>query len=408
MTGPVLMVTPSWTRDGGVATHVMASAAALAAGGTEVHVLAATVDPAERAPGITFHESPELFNRRLEPRERLGTAMEAAPGIVHFHQFEDPDVATLIQDRAPVVLSVHGYSACTSALHYFRPGEECDRAHGPGCAPNLLGRGCAHTYRLRWLPGSYGRATRSVRLLRQADLAISYSSVIDRHLEVNGARRRARVPLFSTLGTVRAGGHEQRRRVVFAGRIVRAKGAQVLVRAAQSLDAEFVICGSGRDEDYVRSLARRLKVQERVSFRGWLAPSELATELAEASVVAMPSLWPEPFGLIGIEAFAAGRPVVASATGGISDWLEDGISGVAVAPGDPRPLATAIEELLDDPERQRAMGAAGARSVAARFTAEHHVAALLEAYGSTRVDWERRHAPTSPRPRRPAASAPSL
>ncbi|HTC71497.1 MAG TPA: hypothetical protein VK655_01320, partial [Solirubrobacteraceae bacterium] len=62
MTGPVLLVTPRWTRDGGVATHVMASAAALVAHGIEVHVLAARIDPNERTPGISFHQSSDLFN----------------------------------------------------------------------------------------------------------------------------------------------------------------------------------------------------------------------------------------------------------------------------------------------------------------------------------------------------------
>ena len=60
----------------------------------------------------------------------------------------------------------------------------------------------------------------------------------------------------------------------------------------------------------MRRLARRLRVDERVRFRGWLAPEELAREFADASVVVIPSLWPEPFGLVGIEGFAAGRPAV--------------------------------------------------------------------------------------------------
>jgi glycosyltransferase involved in cell wall biosynthesis len=392
VSGPVLIVTPRWTRNGGVATHVMASAAALAARGTQVHVLAAVVEPDETAPGIVFHRSAELFNRRLPPRQRVGTALDCAPRLIHLHQFEDPQVAAHMQTSAPVIVSVHGYSACTSAVHYFRPGQECDRPHGAGCVPNLLARGCAHTRDPRWLPGSYRRASRAVELLRRADLVISYSPAVDRHLSVNGVRRRATVPLFSTLPATLAGGHEQRRRVVFAGRLVRPKGAQVLVRAARELDAEVVICGDGRELDSMRALARRPDVQGRVSFRGWLAPAELARELAEASVVAIPSLWPEPFGLVGIEAFAAGRPVVASATGGIEEWLEEGVNGLCVAPGDASALAAALDELLADPDRQRRMGAAGRSSVAARFTAEHHVEALLAAYDAARAGWERGHA----------------
>jgi glycosyltransferase involved in cell wall biosynthesis len=392
MSDPVLLVTPRWRRDGGVATHVMASAAALAASGVDVHVLAAIIEPDEHVPGITFHHSPDLNKGDVAPARRVDAAMSCSPRIVHFHQFEDVDVASHIQRSAPLIVSVHGYSACTSAVHYFRPGEECERPHGAGCVPNLLARGCAHTRNPSWLPGSYQRATRSVELLRQADLVISYSSVIDRHLDANGILRRARAPLFSTLPPTAVAPEHRRRRVVFAGRVVRPKGVQVLLRAASTLDAELVVCGDGRDLDSLRSLAGRLGMRDRVSFKGWLTAAALAAEFAEAQVVAIPSVWPEPFGLVGIEAFALGIPVVASHTGGIGDWLEHGVSGLAVAPGDASALADALRELLGDPQRARAMGAAGRESVASRFTPRHHVSALLAAFSSARAGWEHRRA----------------
>jgi type III pantothenate kinase len=245
----------------------------------------------------------------------------------------------------------------------------------------------------------------AVRALRQADLAISYSSTIDRHLAANGVARRTIVPLFATMIPASATGHATRRRVVFAGRIVTPKGVGVLIRAARDVDAEFVLCGDGWQLEAMRRLARRLRVQERVRFTGWLAAHDLARELAEASVVAMPSLWPEPFGLVGIEAHAAGRPVVASATGGVADWLEDGISGVLVRPGDHGALAAGLNELLADSARQQEMGAAGKRMVAARFSQEHHVAALLEAYRSARATWRAGHGGQGARPAGPNAQA---
>jgi glycosyltransferase involved in cell wall biosynthesis len=390
MSGSVLIVTPRWRRDGGVATHVMASATALAADGADVHVVSEIVEPGTEVPGVTLHPSPHLHDRTLTAERRLGDALAGPLDVVHFHQIEDPELAASLRRRAPVIVSMHGYSACTSELHYFKPGQECTRAHGPGCVPNLLLRGCAHTRNPLVFPRKYKGAGGSARLLRESDLAISYSSVIDAHLSANGVSRRAIVPLFSTLVPRRAEGHEQRRRVVFAGRVVHAKGLHVLVRAARAVEAEFLVYGEGWALDPARSLARRIGVQERFSFRGWLAPDELARELAEASVVAMPSVWPEPFGLVGIEAFSCGRPVVASATGGVRDWLEDGVSGLAVPAGDERALAAALAQLLADPERQRRMGAAGAKMVAERFTAERHVAALREAYASARAGWERR------------------
>lgn len=384
----VLIVTPRWVRDGGVATHAMASAAALAGHGLSVHVLTARAEARQPVAGVTVHHSPELLSRRVPPAARLGDALAIDPEVIHLHQFEDPDVVAFMRLSAPVLISVHGYSACTSGAHYFRPGQECARAHGVGCVPNLLVRGCAHTRDPRALPPSYRAATRSVRALHQADLALSYSSAVDRHLAANGVARRRTIPLFATVAAARGSGHETRRRVLFAGRVVPAKGVGVLIRCARTVDAEFVICGDGFGLRSMRGLARRLGVLDRVRFTGWLEPHVLARELAQASIVAIPSLWPEPFGLVGIEALAAGRPVVASATGGIGDWLTDGEQGLLVEPGDVRALAKALEELLADPTRQRVMGAAGQEMVAARFSTERHVQALLDAYRVARAEWE--------------------
>jgi glycosyltransferase involved in cell wall biosynthesis len=383
----VLMVTPRWTRDGGVAAHVKVSAAALAEHGVKVSVLAAKVDTEEPVPGVRMIERPELFAGGSSVEERCGEALTPAPDIIHLHQVDDPEIAAGLGRVAPLVVSAHGYTACTSGVYYFRPGHECTRSHGPGCVPNLLLRGCAHTRYPKTLPRKYGAATRGRAALEHADLAVSYSSSVDRHLDANGIASRTVVPYFPTMDASPGSGHDTRRRVVFAGRIVRPKGVGILIRAARSVDAEFVLCGDGRELGSMREQARRDGVSERVHFTGWLGGAELARELAEASVVVVPSLWPEPFGLVGIEAFAAGRPAVASATGGIGDWLEDGVSGLLVPPADVGRLASALNELLDDPERQRLMGAAGRESVAARFTSARHVAALLDGYERARDLW---------------------
>jgi len=219
---------------------------------------------------------------------------------------------------------------------------------------------------------------------------VAYSGAVERHLTVNGVARRAVIPLFPTLTPPEPQerpGERAPRRVVFAGRVVKPKGLGVLIRAVRTVEAELVVCGDGFQLAAMRRLARRLGVEGRVHFRGWLAPAQLARDLAEASVVAIPSLWPEPFGLVGIEALAAGRPVIASLTGGIGDWLEDGVTGIGVRPGDVRGLARALERLLADPERQRSIGAAGREMAAARFSPERHVEALLEGYRAARASW---------------------
>jgi glycosyltransferase involved in cell wall biosynthesis len=383
----VLLGTPLWGRNGGVAAHVRASAALLAEHDMRVTVLAARVDSGNDVPGVTVHRSPALFDRGASPEARLGDAMSSRPDVVHLHQLDDPVLVTALRTSAPVVVSAHAYTACTSGEHYFRPGRECTRAHDGGCVPNLVARGCAHVRNPLPLPGAYGRAARGLDALRRADLAVAYSSAVDRHLAVNGVTRRAVIPLFTTMAAKPGAEDPARRRVLFAGRVVRPKGLAVLIRAAPLVEAEFVICGDGPRLDAMRRLARRLGVQQRIRFRGWLGAEQLAQELADASLVALPSLWPEPFGLIGIEALAAGRPVVASATGGIPDWLDHGVTGLHVRPGDPRALARALDELLADPHRRRAMGSAGRETVATRFSPERHVTTLLEGYRAARATW---------------------
>jgi glycosyltransferase involved in cell wall biosynthesis len=383
----LLLVTRVWGRDGGIAAHVAASAAALAASGMRVDVLVGELDPFPAPAGVTVHHAPRLLDADVPPLERLGPAASLTPGAVHLHEVEDRALVAALRRRAPVLISVHGFSACTSAVHYFAPGQQCTRAHGPGCIPNLLLRGCAHRLDPRPLPRSYRNATRALAALHECDLAVSYSSAVDRHLADNDVAPRAIVPLFATVEPARGAGHEHRRRVVFAGRVVPPKGLATLLRAIARVDAELVVCGDGWQLADMRRLAARLGIEQRVHFRGWLAAGELAGELANASLVAIPSLWPEPFGLVGIEALAAGRPVVASDTGGIGDWLREELGGLLCKPGDVGELAGRIGELLADPERQRRLGDAGRAEVAARFSLERHVAVVREAYATARRRW---------------------
>lgn len=380
----VLIVMPRWIRDGGVGAHMMRSAAALAETGVRVEVLVARVETDERIEGVEVIHSPQLFKTE-EMAPRFAAALEREPEVIHLNQLDDPEVVSFLRGRAPVVLSAHSYLACASGVHYFRPGHGCTRAHGPGCVPNLLFRGCAHRF-TKALPADYRKAGRERAALRAADMTIGYSHAMDRHLRAAGVERRRVVPYFPTLDPLPGDG-EQSRRVVFAGRLHASKGAATLLEAARELDAELRICGDGVELPRLEELAARLGIAERVSFRGWLSPDGLAREFAGAALVAVPSHWPEPFGLVGIEGFATGRPAVGSATGGIPEWLDDGVSGLTVPAGDAAKLAGALGELLGDPARRHAMGEAGRATVAARYSRAAHLDAVSDAYATARASW---------------------
>lgn len=129
--------------------------------------------------------------------------------------------------------------------------------------------------------------------------------------------------------------------------------------------------------DGLRTLAAERGVGAQVLFAGFVA--DAARIVGRATIVVHPSTVEESFGLVPLEAMAAGVPVVASRIGGIPEVVGDGVTGVLVPPGDPAALAAAIVGLLDDPVRRARMGAEG-RARAAAFTRSRMLVQLNEAF----------------------------
>ena len=157
-------------------------------------------------------------------------------------------------------------------------------------------------------------------------------------------------------------------RVLFVGRAEERKGLPVLLRAfealAEHVPARLEVVGatSGEIERHLSDpgTLRRIDATARVEH------DELWQRLHRADVLCAPSLRGESFGMILIEAFAAGTPVVASAIAGYAEVVSDGVDGVLVPPGDPQCLAEELQTIHLDPERCRTMGEA-ARESAQRY-----------------------------------------
>jgi glycosyltransferase involved in cell wall biosynthesis len=169
---------------------------------------------------------------------------------------------------------------------------------------------------------------------------------------------------------------------LFVGRVTPVKGISPLLEALARIEGRLEICGTGWGIAAARSETKRLGLQGRVTFAGWVAPQELDAAYRRARIVVVPSLWPEPFGLVGIEAMAHRRPVIGSATGGIPDWLVDGQTGLLVSPGDVPGLAAAMSALLQDPALCARMGLAGQAHAMAQFSEAAHVQALRSTYAA--------------------------
>ncbi len=162
--------------------------------------------------------------------------------------------------------------------------------------------------------------------------------------------------------------------VIFVGRITRQKGLPVLLRAASALvpEAQLVLCAGQADTPELQAEVTELVNGLRVSRSGvvWipemLEKRQVIQLLSHATVFACPSVY-EPLGIVNLEAMACGTAVAGSRTGGIPEVVADGETGLLVPPGEPEPLADALNTLLRDPDRARAMGQAGRKRAVSEF-----------------------------------------
>jgi rhamnosyl/mannosyltransferase len=171
-----------------------------------------------------------------------------------------------------------------------------------------------------------------------------------------------------------------RRLVLFVGRLVYYKGADILVRAMAGLDADLVLVGRGPLEGDLRRLASAAGTQ--ATFLPPLSDAELTSWYLAADVLCLPSVArSEAFGLVQIEAHAAGTPVVSTALPtGVRFANLDGVTGLVVPPGDAAALRAALERLLADDGLRRRLGGQARERALREFTVPRMVAGTVEAY----------------------------
>lgn len=169
-------------------------------------------------------------------------------------------------------------------------------------------------------------------------------------------------------------------RVLCVGRLVAGKGFDLAIDAFPAVasrfpGAELVIAGDGPERE---ALERR--AAGRARFTGWVAPERVAELINAATVVVVPSRETESFGLVAAQAGQMGRPVVASAVGGLGEVVEDGATGMLLPGLDAGALADAIVRVLGDPDLARRMGAAARERVAAKFAMDRCADAYEKLY----------------------------
>jgi glycosyltransferase involved in cell wall biosynthesis len=187
------------------------------------------------------------------------------------------------------------------------------------------------------------------------------------------------------------------RLVLATGRLVSYKGFHVLIEALRQVDATVIIVGEGPVEGDLRRIAHRAGVGERLVFAGGLSRDDLKVHLHAARMLVLPSVSAaEAFGIVQLEAMAAGLPVInTDLPTGVPHVARAGHEGLTVPPGDAEALAAAIGKLLDDEDLARNLGSAGRSRVAAEYRAEVFVRRIEDVYEAALAERRSAVAPNS-------------
>jgi glycosyltransferase involved in cell wall biosynthesis len=379
----ILLANEARSGGGGVESYLAAIVPALRGAGHDLALLYANTAVEQGPTDIETDASWSVKDLGLPSAIAAARAWNA--DVCFAHNMRYLDVEEAIAAAWPTVKMMHAYAgACLSGHKAFAfPSlDPCDRICGAGCLLQFLPRRCG---RLRpdVMIEQYAWARRQQAIFPRYRAMVVASDHMRREFErYEGVPSVTAIPLF-TAGP--AGVSSSRSLdVVFLGRLTPLKGADLLLDALGHAGAALgrpltaLIAGEGPVRASLEGRAAALGAARTVhaDVPGWIDAARRDAALGRASVLALPSRWPEPFGLVGLEAARFGVPSVAFDVGGVRAWLTDGVNGVLVPPGGGGPaFGDALASLLRDPVRLTTLSA-GATAASARFSAAAHLAAL--------------------------------
>ncbi|MGI5193281.1 glycosyltransferase [Streptomyces sp. CA-288835] len=320
---------------------------------------------------------------RKELAARLRTSR---PDVVHLHNvfpLLSPAVLAACADAGvPAVATLHNYTQVCPPGTLQRDGRPCTECVGSTPLPAVR-HGCYRNSRLATVPLAVSLSVNRQRWWSGVERFFCLSAT-QRDILVRAGMPAERLVVKHNFvpepGVCRAGDAEH---LLYLGRLAEAKGVRLLMAAWDEIAASggvgvpLVIAGAGPLEQEVTAWAAG---RDDVRYVGLLDPAESRKAVARSVAVVAPSTWLEAFGLVVVEAMAAGVPVVAAGHGAFVELVEDGVTGLLHRPGEPASLASCIRRIAAEPDRNQEMGQTARRRYEQRFSPAVGLGRLVDEY----------------------------
>ncbi|MDD5149114.1 MAG: glycosyltransferase family 4 protein [Flavobacterium sp.] len=297
------------------------------------------------------------------------------PDIVHLNYIfgqTSPSVLLCLRN-IPKVITLHGLTYLCP-LDKFKSLNICNCNFGVKCISCL---GLKFPY--------YALKNFLYKRLDNIDCYIAVSNYIAKQFYETGLKK-IKV-IHNKIHLLNSSKINQWNKLLYVGRLEKEKGAEILIRAIQKIicvfpDTHLSIIGDGAQKKSLLRLTNDLKLGKHIKFFGKINHETITKFYKRSTIVIIPSIGPESFSLVGIEAMSAGRPIIASNVGGIPEWLKDKKTGYLVDPGNANQITERVIELLSNRKLLQKMGNQARITAESKFNINFYIDEIENVYKS--------------------------
>jgi glycosyltransferase involved in cell wall biosynthesis len=373
---------------GGQERYILQVGNGLLERGHEVRLVFGSVGEESLDTSLTKFRTDLIAGLNLESVSKY--VREFGPDVINLQNVYEVRLIALLNSNYPVTRFVHDHTTyCPgSSKYFFNSGQICPIAASGTCLLNAYREKCM-TRRPGLAISRVVQRRSWLNVLKTLPLVLCNSTYVKRRLIQNGLSSGRIVVNGLFPGHPETFGLEHTLRperdkinILFVGRLFKEKGVNLLIDAISKVSrpVRLVVAGDGWEKEALVGLADSLGVGDKVTFLGFQSSHELRELYSQCDIFVMPSVWPEPFGMVGLEAGLFRKPVISFNVGGVSDWLTDGENGLLLSKPDLNLLTEAINKLSADPDLRQRLGDNGFSRVKSQFNLERHLNVLEESY----------------------------